>query len=167
MAQTRSGINRALMWLRRSLEVTEVTDSPQVLSELLRPTIDVFGWERLGENVEFSTQFANAPATTVAGPVTPDGVLRLITLASVRHTDTGVTHQLFIEKLMPVITNIVHVQTAQLELAVNIPLALDRWITVEAGARLRAVSPLALVAGAIAFNFNFIDLPIGEYVPSL
>ena len=97
MPQQRSGINRALMWLRKTLQITEETDSPQILSELLRPTIDVFGWERLAERTTFFQATAAAPAVNVNGPVTPDDVLRLVLHANVSHTDTGVAHLLWID----------------------------------------------------------------------
>ncbi len=160
MAQQRSGINRALMWLRKTLEITEETDAPQVLSEILRPTIDVFGWERLATPT-FDTEFS--PTTIVAGPITPPGVLRIVTTVSVRHTDVGVTHILWMDKLIETgeIIGLVQNPPALLN---DVSMGLDRWIPVEAGARLRGRTFLALAVGNIALDFQFVDLPIGEYI---
>lgn len=163
MGQTRSGINRALMWLRKTLEITELTDSPQVLSEVLRPTIDVFGWDRLSETV-FDSPFVAAPGLTVNSDVTPDDVLRVYLHAAVRHTDAGVTHTLWIQKLANVGGISVGVTSPFLAVPVGVPIAAQQWILVEPGARLQGRAPIALVAGAIAMDLNFVDLPIGEYI---
>ncbi len=163
MAQ-RSGINRALMWLRKTLEITEETEAPQVLGELLRPTIDVFGWDRLTVQEYISTSAA-APAASVNTATTPVDVMRLYLNASVRHTDTGVAHQMWIEKIAVgslLFMGIVNSQPA--EIPVGVRFGIDRWIWCEPGTRMRAQSSIALVAGALAFEVNFIDLPFGEYI---
>lgn len=160
----RDKIKRSFIWLRNSLELIDRTTLPGEILGEVRPTLDTFGWDRLKQN-EFSTQFASAPANGVAGPVTPEGVVRLILTASVRHTDTGVVHFMWIEKLESVITEITHVTDPTVEKPVNVPESLKRWIWVPPGARLRARVLTNLVAGSVAFNFTFIDLPFGEYIP--
>ncbi len=95
MPQQRSGINRALMWLRKTLQITEETDAPQVLSELLRPTIDVFGWERwapqgAGNPPEREVASgAAATASVVLAPV-PAGIMRYYMFVSGSHNDSVV-----------------------------------------------------------------------------
>jgi len=160
----RSGINRALMWLRKTLEITEETQSPQILSETLRPTIDVFGWERLGGATEFDSSGAAAPAQLVNGPTTPDDVLRLYVHASVVHTDTAVEKFLWIEKQLPITTSLVGC-TVPRNVPINVDVGSPNWIWVEAGARLRGRTDINLVVGALVLDLNFIDLPIGEYIP--
>ncbi len=165
MSQTRSGINRALMWLRKTLEITEETDSPQILSELLRPTIDVFGWERLRGPTVHDTSGAGAPNTTVNGPVTPDDVLRLVLYASIVHTEAAVSRFLFIQKEMPApSTAIVGITSPKIQLPPLVNEGADRWIYLEPGSRLQGVTDVALIAGALVLDINFIDLPIGEYI---
>jgi len=93
MPQTRSGINRALMWLRKTLQITEVTDSPQILSEILRPTIDVFGWERwspesgVGNPPEREIATGALATASVILAVVPQGVMRYYMFVSGSHND--------------------------------------------------------------------------------
>ncbi len=165
MAGNRSGINRGFMWLRKVLEITEETESPQVLGEVAQPIIDVFGWDRLGEQRDWDSSGAAAPASTVLGPVTPDGVLRLVTHASLVHTDTGVDHILWIDKVREPAAQTVGIFTFPLAVPINVDVALDRFIQMEQGSLLRGRADIALVAGALVLDIEFIDLPIGEYVP--
>ncbi len=160
----RSGINRGFTWLRKVLEITEETDAPSVLSEIVRPSMDLFGWERLGGVTEFDSSGAAAPAQFVNGPTTPDDVLRLYVHASVVHTDTGVTKFLWIEKQLPITTSVIGCTVPQ-NVPINVDVGSPDWIWVEAGARLRGRSDINLVAGALVLDLNFIDLPIGEYIP--
>ncbi len=163
MAQ-RSGINRGFIWLRKVLQITEETESPSVLSEIVRPTMDVFGWDRLAEPREQDNSGAAAPASTVNGPVTPVGVLRVVFHCSVRHTDTGVTHFLWIDRLEATGGALTGVTTPNVAVPVTVDQSCDHWVFLEAGTRLRGRSDIALVAGAIAIDMVFIDLPIGEYI---
>ncbi len=92
MSQTRSGINRALMWLRKTLQITEETDSPQILSEVLRPTIDVFGWERwapegAGDPPQREIATGALATASVDLDVVPDGVMRYYMFVSGSHND--------------------------------------------------------------------------------
>ncbi len=168
MSQTRSGINRALMWLRKSLEITEETDSPQTLSEILRPTIDVFGWERLAARTQFAAASVAAPGIIVNGPVTPDGVLRLVLNASVRHTDTGVDHFIWIDlDMRGASAELVGITSPSVAVPPLVDQSTDRWFTIAPTHRFRGRAELATIAGALTLSMTFIDLPIGEYVPSL
>lgn len=157
-------IKRSFIWLRDSLEIIDRTTLPGTILGEVRPVLDTFGWDRLVEP-EFVSQFAAAPANGVAGPVTPQGVVRVILTASVRHTDTGVDHFLWIEKLQTDITLITHITPPTIAVPVDVPQSLTRWIWCEPGTRLRGRSDINLVAGAIAFSFTFLDLPFGEYIP--
>ncbi len=152
------------MWLRKVLQVTEETESPSRLSEIVSPAMDVFGWDRLAEVRTQDNTGAAAPATTVAAPVTPDGVLRVVFHASVRHTDTGVDHFLWIDRLEPTGGGLTGVTTPNVAVPVGVDQGATSWIFLEPGSRLRGRSDIALVAGALAIDIVFIDLPIGEYI---
>jgi len=162
MAQT-SGINRGLMWLRKVLQVTEETESPSVLSEIVQPSMDVFGWDRL-ENPEFDTSGVAAPTIVVNGPITPEGVIRLVLHASVVHTDSTLSHFLWIDKQREVTTELVGVSNPINEVPADVDIGLDRWVWVEPGSRLRGRAAVALGNGALVLDITFVDLPIGEYI---
>ncbi len=154
------------MWLRKVLQVTEDTESPSVLSEIVRPTMDVFGWDRLGGVREFDNTGAAAPALIVNGPVTPIDVVRLVTHASVVHTDVGLDHLLWITKVLPAGAGTVGVHSPALAVPINVDEACRHWIYLQPGTLLRGHADVALIAGALVLDLEFIDLPIGEYIPT-
>jgi len=157
-------IKRSFIWLRQVLGIIDKTTLPgDVLGEV-RVGMDVFGWERVGGVTLHDNSGAAAPATIVNGPITPDDVLRVYFHASVRHTDPGVTHFLWIDKLMPTGGGLIGVTTSNVAAPATVDQSADRWIYVESGARLRGRSGDALVAGALALDLNFVDLDIGEYI---
>jgi len=157
-------IKRNFVWLRKVLGIIDKTTLPGEILGDVRPTMDLFGWDRLGEVTSFSTSFSAAPANSTAGAITPEGFLRCYFSGGVRHTDVGVDHFLWIEKIMPDAAQVVELTPATVAVPVTVPQALDRWVFCEAGARLRGRAGVNLVAGAIAMNLNFVDLPIGEYI---
>ncbi len=162
----RSGINRALMWVRKVLEVTEETDSPRVLSEKLRPIIDVFGWERLPEE-QFQTATAPAVATIVASGATPPDILRVVLHSSVEHSDTGVEHDVWqIKRRNPGALD-VGLPTDRTQILVGeFNSMIGRTYLIEGDFMIAEVA-VAQVAGQLTFRQIFIDLPIGEYIPPL
>ncbi len=166
MATQRSGINRALMWVRKVLQVTEETDSPRVLSEELRPIVDVFGWERLPEE-QFLTATAPDPAVIVASEATPPDILRVVLHSSLEHTDTGVTHTAWqIKRRNPGALD-VGVPTDRITIAVGEFLSMiGRTYLIEGDFMIAEVAA-APAAGQLTFRQIVIDLPIGEYIPPL
>ena len=166
----RSGINRGFMWLRKVLQVTEETDTPQVVSENLRPTIDVFGWERY--SVEGGTADLNAQGTLAADSVllaaVPADVMRYVIFGSMSHND-------------PVAGGLelsMHVRlVGALEIGISRPIqvlanptrvGIERSILLAPGQLLLARSVPAPAAGTRLFiRYHFVDLPIGEYIPPL
>ena len=130
--------------------------------------MDLFGWERLTESIAIETS-APAPNTAVDGPLfTDEESIRLILNASGRHTDTGVTHNVWITK-----TGIrggvvsVAVPVDRPTLVVGERCALIGQTYLKAGERLTFNVTIPLVVGAVAFVTEFIDLPIGEYIQPL
>ncbi len=161
----RNGINRGLQWIKKVLEITEVATVPtQVLPEV-RPGVDVFGWERLPE-VQAST--ASAAATTIVqSAVTPADTLRLVLSAAVKHTDVGVPHDLWITKAI--------------QNTIRVGLPTDRGALIEPNVFASLIGGTYLVQGDFLFGetdvataggtdliltMMFVDLPIGEYIPS-
>lgn len=158
----RSGINRALMWLRKTLEITEETESPQVLSELLRPTIDVFGWDRLTEQQYLVTTAAATGQVLSASP--PADILRFVLHCSVRLTASGVGVTPIIRKL------------GSTGFLVGLPIdregmeddevasILGHTFLVE-GDQIVAEYVNPPVGGTSTLTLLAIDLPLGEYIP--
>jgi len=167
----RDKVKRAFTWIRNSLSIIDRTTLPGEILGEIRPTMDLFGWERLADRSTslFNESNAAAPAANVNGPVTPEGVLRLVLHASVKHSDVGVSHLLWIDKdLRGVTPELVGVmQLVPFAIPEGIDVSLERWITIESGRRIRGRADVALIAGSLTLSMNFIDLPIGEYVPSL
>ncbi len=164
MAQ-RSGINRSLMWLRKVLQITEETDSPRVLSEILTPAIDVFGWERYFE-AQFAT-FAGAAATSsVVSLPTPADVLRVITGASVESTDPASLTMWIAKRTEP--GSVQFGVSAPTVAVAGIQCPLKRRVIVPPTERLVGRSvPAPAAATALTIRLEFIDIPIGEYLKSL
>lgn len=164
---TTDKIKRSFVWLRKTLGIIDKTTLPgDVLGEV-RPIMDVFGWERLGEPSEFISPFTAAPGNTVTSTLVPDTVVRLILFAAVRHTDPGVPHFLWIDKVMPGGATNVSLTSNPTDQLTSLPQGLTRRIILEPGSALRGRSLDALVGGALALDINFIDIPIGEYVSGI
>jgi len=163
----RDKVKRAFTWLRTSLRIIDRTTLPGEILGEIRPILDTFGWDRLHEASSFASPFTAAPGNIVTGPVTPDDVIRVYLTAAVRHTDTGVSKFLWIEKSLPGNLTFVGVTPPTLAIPPQVPQALGRVIVLEPAARLRGRTDVNLVAGAIALDLNFIDLPFGEYIPAV
>ena len=161
----RSGINRALSWLKKSLEITEKTTAPDSLQADVRPIIDVFGWERHLEAQRFDLDGA-ATVASVLSPVTPQGIVRWYVAAAIESTDPASLTLWINRRVLP--GNIdVGISTPQVVVAA-IPVALTRHVLLLPGETLVGRSE---PAPAVATNLNlravFIDLPFGEYAPPL
>ncbi len=161
MAQ-RSGINRALMWLRRTLEITEETESPQVLSEKLRPVIDVFGWERLPELQILQTAAAATGEVLSGSPAT--GIVRLVLHCSVLLTGSGVGVTAIIRKRIPSGANVGLPLDRESMEDDEVTSMIGHTFLVEGDAIVAAyVNPPA--GGTSTLSVAVIDLPVGEYIP--
>ncbi len=163
MAQ-RSGINRGFMWLRKVLEITEKTDVPQVLSEVARPVVDMFGWERLPTSA--SEEFIGSDATdNVVSLQVPDGFVQLITAASVETTE-AVSTALWLTK-RPKEANQQIALVSPVAVLSDLQVALTRPIVLLPGERLIGRSPTGTpaVGENLTLRFSSVLLPIGEYIP--
>ncbi len=162
----RSGINRALMWLRKSLEITEATDSPRVLSEVLDPIVDVFGWERLNEATALVTT-SGANVNTITSPAVPDDVLRLILEASVETTESTLAFHMWMDHLdFRTNVNVGVMRPVAVPIsAIIIRNAMKGPLFLRSGDRLAGrCTPATGVGDSLTIRQRFVDLPIGEYV---
>jgi len=166
----RSGINRGFTWLRKVLQITEETDAPSVLSDVVRPTMDVFGWERHQEMTALLALGAAAANFTIT-PVVPDGFMRYISEASIESNDAVTALTLWIEHRTSSGVDQDIAVTRPLLVAAGafaIHLAMDRPILLASGDRLVGKSePAPVGAATLRLKTRFIDLPIGEYIAPL
>ncbi len=159
-------IKKAIFWMQKALEVLgQRTALPDKVEDTIIPTLSAFGWERLFEAPGFDTSGAAAPASSVNAGAVPQDVLRLVTHASVVHTDTGVDHLLWIDKVMAIAGQTVGISNPSIAVPINVDVGLDRWVWLGPGEIMRGRADIALVAGALVLDVCFIDLPLGEYIP--
>jgi len=161
MSHRRGGINRALTWIKKTLEITEVSNVPAAVLDDVNATLDLFGWERLPQAQIL--QVSNPLANFANSAVGPDDVTRLILAASARHSDI-INHELWVEK-----NPAGGVVRVALNAPVNVAAETDAGITrptfLNPGDFLRARTEAAVGAGSVVITIYFIDLPIGEYMP--
>lgn len=159
-------IKRNFVWLRKVLEIIEKTTLPGVILGDVRPTIDTFGWDRLSEDPTFANTFDPAPAIEVDSATVPENVVRLYLHAAVRHTEPAVNHFLWIERVLPVELEI-GVTQPNAAMPPTVPQGTDHWLLLAPGEFLRAKTDVTLIAGALALDVLFVDLPFGEYIRPL
>ena len=168
MAQ-RSGINRGFMWIRKVLEITEETEVPQVVSEQVRPAIDLFGWDRYtpGHPDDINAQGTLAADSVLLAPV-PAGIMRYVIFASCSHNDPvagglELSIQVRVEGALDIgVSRPIQV------LANPTRVGIERSILMAPGEVLLCRSNPAPAAGTRIFiRYRFVDLPFGEYIPPL
>ncbi len=170
MAGNRSGINRGFMWLRKVFEVTEETETPQVLSEVAQPIVDTFGWDRYSPNGipdDINAQGTLAADSVLLAPV-PAGIMRYVIFASCSHNDPVAGG---LELSMQVRVG------AALDIGVSRPIqvlanptrvGIERPILLAPDELLLCRSNPAPAAGTRLFvRYRFVDIPFGEYIPPL
>ncbi len=166
----RSGINRGFTWLRKVLQITEETESPSVLSEVVRPTMDVFGWERLAGLVGTPPTTENNQGSLASDivllSVVPDGVARYVIYANCGHDDPA-----GLQLSLQVRTRGVDVAIDAAAIGMGIePVrwGLSRNILLLPGEQLLCRStPAPAAAQRIFVRMKFVDLDPGEYLPAL
>ncbi len=168
----RSGINRAFSWLKRTLQITEPTDSPDRLSPLVQPTMDLFGWERLVQQEPVTVVGALA-SDTVLSAVVPEGVFRLVVDASLTHDDIAIGGRLWFEhriaRLGPVDVGVGNGTPVSLPAAgITVKHGLGRWLLLAPGDSLLGRSfPTPGAAEAITMLISSVDISEGEYIASM
>ncbi len=165
----RSGINRALSWLKKTLEITEKTTAPDTLMAGVRPIIDTFGWERLSAEggAENQNNQSNLGVDQAILAAVPEGTMRYVIFASASHNDPvagGLTLTIQIKT----------VDALDIGIAgpvIDCPISPTRLAKTEPflmapGEQLLSRSTPAPAAGQRIFiRAKFVDIPVGEYVP--
>ncbi len=167
----RSGINRGFAWLRKVLQITEETESPARLSEVVGPTMDVFGWERLAQTGPESIEAVTGTLATDIAVLTPvpAGIARFVVFASCSHNDPlGLIIDLQVRTSggdigLSNTFDAVNAHTAQ-----PTQHGLNRTILLQPGEQLICRSRSAPAAGTSLFIiYKFVDLDLGEYLPPI
>jgi len=161
-------IKRAILWIRKTLEITEKTTLPGTVSGEIQPVIDAFGWDRYSESVNTSTSVTNV--SVVNSPVVPEGFLRVVFEASVNTGNDVLAFTLWME--------LVHSTPSALRIGLirpfllpagnaNVRIGLERPLILGPGDNLSGLSNPATGAGLLlTLRQRSVDLPIGEYIPA-
>jgi len=159
-------IKRNFLWLRRALGIIDKTTLPGDVVGEVRPTIDLFGWERLPEE-QFLASVAAAPNAAVATVATPANTLRIVYGASLEHTDTGVSHTAWLIKRRNPGSIDVGLPTDRTAIVVGEFMSMIGTTFLVAGDFIVAEVSAAPVAGQLSLRVNVVDVDLGEYVPPL
>jgi len=159
-------IKRSFLWMRKSLGIIEKTTLPgEVLGEV-RPTMDLFGWERLVD-LQVERINAAAPAVSIASNVLPDGVTRYIHSCSLTHTDTGVNHEAsLIKRRNPSAFN-VGIPTDRTTISTLQQCSMIGRTFIKGNEFIIGQVLVPPVAGVITLTFYFVDIDEGEYIPPM
>lgn len=165
-------IKRNFVWLRRTLGIIDKTTLPGDIVGEVRPTMDLFGWERLTPGGPTSLSADGADNTDIAQfGVVPDNIMRLILRASMSTNDLATPMTLSME----VNSGGVSISIASAVITPGVvPGAeparypLERWILMMPGDRLLVRSSTAPAVGSrLNVRMQFVDLDFGEYVARL
>ncbi len=162
----RGGINRAFSWIKKALEITEVTTVPERVIADVQPTIDLFGWERLENDVQSASSFG-VNVTTTSTPPVPVGILRLILDASIETTNDVVGFTLWIEVEQPneLPIGIMRPFDTPISAGITIRGGIEKTLILGPGDIMNGrCAPVSGVGSDLVLRTRFIDLPIGEYV---
>ncbi len=165
-----SGINRGLMWLRRTLQITEETKSPSVLSEIVRPNMDVFGWDRMERLDHELVTVVGPAAVNVTGQPVPEDEMFLIMAAELFHNDTVTTQPMGMVMTSgggPGGPGGIFV-TDTVDTAANFRVTLKRPLLIPPGGNLSGNALLPGIGATFTFflEYLFVRLDVGEYIPA-
>lgn len=161
-------IKRALTWIRKTLDITERTNMPEGIMRNIKPTLDVFGWERVPETVAVALAGTNVSSQFSA--IVPEETARLVYSASVETTNDVAAFWLWIEHSVAASAINVGLMRPILTAAGTglMRCGMDRTLIMSPGDRLVArANTLVGAAETLSIRMRYIDLPIGEYVPPL
>jgi len=162
----RDKVKRAFIWLRDSLRVIDKTTLPGEILGEIRPTIDTFGWERLGGPLQEESSTAGLGSNGVILSAVPEGIMRYVVFASCSHNDTVSTLNMSLQVRHPTGPTDFGISPGVVIDAQPVRLGLDRRILLAPGQQLAAFSrPAPGGAFALTVRMLFIDIPVGEYIP--
>jgi len=157
-------VKRSILWLRRTLRITEKTTLPGEISGQIRPTLDALGWELVQETEHVAVNVLGPGSSLTLFPVVPANEAHLYFAATGHHSDGGGSHSLMLNILSAasLVTGLIPTTSvASLD-----TVAIQRPILIPAGATLRLTSQDAIPALTSFFlTGEFIRLNAGEYVP--
>jgi len=159
-------IKRNFLWLRRTLGIIDKTTLPGEVVGQVRPTIDMFGWERLPEE-QFLATTAAAPGKAVASAATPDNTLRIVYAASLEHTDAAVSHTAWLIKRRNPGGIDVGLPSDRQQIVVGEFMSMIGTTFLVAGDFIIAEVVDALVLGQLSLRLVVVDVDLGEYVPPI
>jgi len=166
-------IKRSFIWMRNALRVIDKTTLPGEIEGTVKPTVDLFGWERfapalVGQGPQLVTATgADATDVVVTTPV-PSGVLHYVMFASCSHDDPA---GLLLTMQVRTLGADIGVAEGDGNVAVNASpfrLSLKRPIILTPGDSLicRSVpAPAALTS--LFVRYKFVALEFGEYIPAV
>jgi len=163
-------IKRPLIWLQTVLQILgQKTTLPESIDEEVRPTVDLFGWDRHVETLRTTNAGADATNQVVSAQV-PDGFVRFITAASIETNDDVTAMHLWLARRTE--PGSVQVGLTRPFLApagtAGMEIPLERHVLLLENERLVGRSdPAPLAGSALTINFVSVLLPFGEYVKSL
>lgn len=161
-------IKRALTWIRKTLDITERTNMPEGIMRNIKPTLDVFGWERLPEARAVVNTGTNV--SSQVSSVTPDETTRLVYACSVETSNNLLAFWLWIEHRVTASGIDVGIMTPTLTAAGTgtMRIGANRALLLAPGDQLIARSNAVVgAAETLSVRMRYIDLPIGEYVAAL
>lgn len=152
-------LRRAILWIRKVLEINVKTDVPESVSNEVVPKIDLFGWDRYSE-LEFETITSGIGASQVNFPLVPEGVNHLYVFGSARVNIAGPTN------LWVGIFNAAGGTgiTPSRSVINGERVSIQRPVLAPPGFALQGRSDAAVVGGNIVLEAFRIVLPPGEYV---
>ncbi len=165
------GINRAFLWIKKVLEVTEVTNVPEAVLDRVHVSSDLFGWERIPE-----AQAQTAAGTNVSfvtSQAVPDDTVRIVLAASVETSNDADAISLWLELDTAVARgapgSLVGITTPFLTLVGSVnpqrPGTHRPYLMSPGDTTIARASALVGAAETLTIRLRFIDLPIGEYIP--
>jgi len=162
-------ITRVLLWLRKSFEIIDKTNTPDKLDSTIVQTVEALGWQRL---VEAEGSAVSGVAVSSIGSIAvPEGFLRLILAAGLETSDVLGPFQFWFDHT----TVRGSTQAASLQRPYVVPVGsagvrvgLQRPVVLAAGDTLVGkTSPAVGVGESLIMRMRSVDIPEGEYVPSV
>lgn len=162
-------IKKAITWIRKTLDITDLTTTPGQIGDEISPGLDVLGWD-LYQGMT-SSQKTGVAVTQVISDAVPADTARLVTAVSLEQDDraAGPTFWLEYENFLT-----------------NSPIGLGRVVTLPVtAASIRASlidrnflllpgdtlignqDPVGGVGVVTRLRIAFVDVPLGEYIKSL
>jgi len=164
----RNGINRAFSWIKKVLEITEVSTVPELVLPEVRPTLEVFGWERRSETEANSADATENTIVTLA--LQPEDVARLVTAVSIEHLDITAVHTVWLTLQRGAAGSLIGIiRPAEIPISsISIPLGTSVPFLMLPGDRLSGHCDPTTPAGVVLrIKSRFIDIDLGEYIAPL